>query len=289
MATDYPLPSWIQTHPDDVANKFVSGLQIGATLGEARNRLQQQANQSAVENQLQQDKLTASTIQQTQELQVKKAYEDQQVSLATQKLDAAKQKIGLETMKAARQFQAQQSYQKDYQDALDSGLSKDEAAKGAMFKNLGMFSSGTGAASALRTMAPAKDTALKLQNVGGQDFAVGTGGRFQAIKSDAQIPYSVLTQATTADGKPISGVYVTPKGGIVKTASGASQNKAAIKALEDGKFGLCLTTGRDPKEITPKYTAAKKQYQDLKAGGSGSETPAAQEGLKIKSITAVEP
>ena len=150
MPVSYPLPSWLQASPTDVANKFVSGLQIGAQLGEARNRLAHQAQQSSIENQVTQEKLAASAMQQAQELQVKKAYEDQQVQLAQQKIAAAQQKVGLETAKAARQFQAQQAYQRDYQAGLDMELEPEEAARASYFKNLVQFGSPAGVASAMR-------------------------------------------------------------------------------------------------------------------------------------------
>jgi len=150
MPTAYQIPEWLQTSPNDVATKFVSGLQIGAQLGEARNRLAQQAQQSAVENQVTQDKLASSMLQQQQELAVKKAYEDQQVNLAQQKIQAAQAKVGLETAKAARQFQAQKAYQTDYQAGLDIGLDTEEAARASYFKNLVQFGSPAGAASAMR-------------------------------------------------------------------------------------------------------------------------------------------
>ncbi len=288
MPSQFPLPSWLETRPDDIANKFATGVQIGAQLGEAKNRLAQQAQQSAVENQVTQDRMMASALQSQQELQVKKAYEDQQVSLAQQKIQAAQAKVGLETAKAARQFQAQQAYQRDYQAGIDMDLTPDEAARASYFKNLVQSGSPASVASAMRPSASAKDTTLKLQNVGGQDFAVGSGGAFKPIKSsDAQVPSSILTQATTKDGKPVAGVYFTPKGGVVKTAGNAAQTRAAIKDLESGPFGVWLISGSDPdpNKITPEYKAAKARYQALKSGASA---PSGDNELKIKSITTVD-
>jgi hypothetical protein len=145
---NYSLPSWLEGDPTASAKNWLSGVQIGAAIGEAKNKLKAQQQQFAVEAQQKQDQVTASALKEAQELQVSKAYNDQQVSLKQQQLKIADEKVGAEIQKAARQFQAQQAYQKDFESGVQSGLSEDEAAKSAMFKNLSMFGSTGGGAMA---------------------------------------------------------------------------------------------------------------------------------------------
>ncbi len=293
----YQIPSWLQTSPEDSVKNYVSGLQIGAQLGEARNKLAQQAQQSAVENEVTATKLAQSAMQQQQELQVKKAYEDQQLSLKAQQVQAAQAKVQNETMKAAHQFQAQQSFQKDYQDALDSGMSPDEASRGAVFKNIGMF--GTGAAMASAIKAPntrgGAPTTTVLTGADGRKHAMAyIPGSLAATDLDRGTPTATgdFTAEPLLDssGKALPGKYTVPGPGgsrRVITQTLTNPNKAAIKALEDGQYGIWLSSGRDPKTITPEYTAAKSQYQALKSGAAAPDT-STKDALKIKSITPVD-
>jgi len=150
MAQSYNLPSWLETQPGDIAKQFVSGLQVGAQLGEARNKLAASQQQAAMETQVKQQQLEANTLQQAQELQVSKAYKDQQIALQQQQIEAAQQKVALATAQAARQFQFQKSYQNRYGELVASGKTPDESSRISMFENLPMFGTGAGAASAIR-------------------------------------------------------------------------------------------------------------------------------------------
>ena len=273
---NYPLPSWLETSPNDVANKFVSGLQIGAQLGEARNRLAQQAQQSSIENQVTQEKLAASAMQQAQELQVKKAYEDQQVQLAQQKIAAAQQKVGLETQKAARQFQAQQQYQKDLQEGLDMGLSDEEAARSSYFKNLVQFGSPAGVASAMRpskssvaqipeTMVTPSGTELAYNKATGH-FAVTHRPQDKSSNMYSRMDYASLQREKAGLQKAITdnAMFPTMK---QKVSDWTNQIKAIDNALQR------INPGR----ITPSSAATTgKRFVWNAQAGKIEEVPAAQ-------------
>jgi hypothetical protein len=269
---NYTLPSWLQSDPTVPAKNWLTGVQVGAAIGEAKKKLAAQQQQFAVEAQQKQDQLTASALKEAQELQVSKAYNDQQVSLKQQQLKIADEKVGAEIQKAARQFQAQQAYQKDFESGVQSGLSEDEAAKSAMFKNLSMFGSGTGMGAAMRSMAAPKDTALKLQNVGGQDFAVGSGGRFQAIKPAPSTGSNVLTRAKDETGAYVPNTYLGPGGRVIRTA--APKANPRIKELESGLLGDYLKSGVAPdpkfKALSAAYPSAKKEYDALKSAATAA-------------------
>lgn len=158
MPSTASIPSWLQTSPDDIANKFVSGLQIGAQLGEARNKLAQQAQQSAVENQVTQDKLASDAVETAQKLQVQQAYNDQQISLKQQEVAAAQEKVRNETMKAAAQFQAQKSFNIDRADYMTTHPGDDEGGtRYAFMRNPTLFGTGAGAASAFKGLSTQAD------------------------------------------------------------------------------------------------------------------------------------
>ncbi len=256
MPTQYQIPSWLDTKPDDVANKFATGLQIGAQLGEARNRLQQQAQQSAVENQVTQDKLAASLLQQQQELNVKKAYEDQQVSLAQQKIQAAQQKVGLETVKAARQFQAQQAYQKDYQAGLDMGLPQDEAARGSYFKNLVQFGSPSGAASAMRPNVNKQASIPETMDV--NDI---TGKAHRYIYRG---PGSTMHEVGATSSKP------DPFSMVDYRALGAQKKALIAQRIDADRLGVGASRTNSLRQIDDQIKAIDNQMSQVKGGNAAS-------------------
>ncbi len=277
---EYSLPPQLQQGAPDVAQKFLSGVQLGASIGEAKNRLAQSQQQFAVEAQQKQDQITASALKEAQELQVSKAYNDQQISLKQQALEIADKKVGAETIKAARQFQAQQSYQRDFQDELQrNGGNQDAAAKTAMFKNLGMFGTGAGAATAASRLAVApKDTSLRYETdkESGQRFAVTAQGHAIPIKQvNAQIPSNVLIRAKDETGALVPNTFVGQNGRVIHAT--APKPNPRVKELEDGVLGQYLKSGTAPdpklKNLAAAYPAAKKEYDALKA--TPNTTPAA--------------
>jgi hypothetical protein len=298
---EYSLPPQLQQGAPDVAQKFLSGVQLGASIGEAKNRLAQSQQQFAVEAQQKQDQITASALKEAQELAVSKAYNDQQISLKQQALEIADKKVGAETIKAARQFQAQQAYQKDFQDLVSTGMSEDDAAKSAMFRNLGMFGTGAGGgAAAMRAVTGQRkyEAPQVMKGPGGENvFWSPSTPHFQIGKAPASVPDAASFQAsplTDTTGKALPGKYTVPGPGGTRrviTTSAKNPNAEAIKSLEGGQYGLWLTTGKDPKTQTPEYKAAKAQYQQLKSGAAspatdtttGAAPAAAGERVKVRS------
>ncbi len=264
MPGQYQIPSWLETSPNDVANKFATGVQIGAQLGEARNRLAQQAQQSAVETQVTQDKLAASMLQQQQELNVKKAYEDQQVALAQQKIQAAQAKVGLETVKAARQFQAQQAYQKDYQAGLDMGLPEDEAARGSYFKNLVQFGSPASQASAMR---PGKSSLAQVP-------------QFMTSPSGAEIAYNPASghfaRTDTFRGNAQAPGFWTKFNANSLEREMASLRTARSKASEAMAYDPAQKQIYD--EAGNRINAINQKLQQMQQGGGAAPSPSAAGG-----------
>ncbi len=278
----YALPSWLETHPDDIANKFVSGVQIGAQLGEARNKLAQQAQQSAVENQITQDKLAASTLEQAQQLKVQQAYNDQQISLKQQQVEAAQQKVQNETLKAARMFQAQQGYQKDLQSGLDMGLPQDEAVKASFFKNLMPVVGGTAGASAIRGMTDRSSIpqTMDVPDIGGKQHRYiyrGPGSTMHEVGGGSSRPDFFTQKDYSALTDELKGLKKEHREDI----TGAASNNATMKAAYQNRANRIQDIGRQLQQMRPGGSAPPS----LGAPGEGDEgdftvAPGAASGAK---------
>lgn len=108
MAT-YPIAPWL--HPQDTVGPYVQGLHLGAQLQQERQRLSQQAAESAVRAQMQQEQMERESMIAQQRIEVSKAQQQQEVALKQQELAQHQQTIQLATEAAARKFQAMQAYQ----------------------------------------------------------------------------------------------------------------------------------------------------------------------------------
>ncbi len=288
MPVNYSIPSWLEQTPD-VAGKFLSGVQVGAAIGEARNKLAAQQQQFAVEAQQKQDQITASALKEAQELNVQKAYNDQQISLKQQALQIADQKVGQETLKAAHQYQAQQQYKTDFADykASNPDATDEEAARASMFKNIGMFGSGGGSVA----------TALHSANRGGApttSVVTDSAGRSHTL---ARIPGSLaftdLDRGGATGGDWQDRHDLTRKEKLQDRQFSSIDRKltAAQKALDE-------TPEPDPKSLilTKEYQQKKQRVADLSAqmdklsgGTQSNQTPPTDEEAPPEATTTQQP
>jgi len=128
------LPPWLKAA--DPAAEYARGAQIGASIAEASNSLQQRAQETATRNAMmkvrldQQKQLTEEQhALQQQRLATSAAYDQQRVQLAQDRLKQAAALNQQKTKQAAAQFAARQTYQKGFEQIDASGMSEEEKAK----------------------------------------------------------------------------------------------------------------------------------------------------------------
>lgn len=126
MAVNYPIPPWL-SRDYNPAEKFVQGMQLGASIGQERNKLNQQAATTQMEAQVKSDQSARNALLEQQQNEVQAAYHQQQIDLQQKELEQKQQKVQLETQDAARTFQAQQEYKQSSQALIDQGVDPEEA------------------------------------------------------------------------------------------------------------------------------------------------------------------
>ncbi|HTQ49256.1 MAG TPA: hypothetical protein VMJ12_01000 [Candidatus Acidoferrales bacterium] len=153
------LPSWLRA--PDVAGDYARGLQIGASVREAKARLAQEQQEFAIRTQIQSQQNQQQHNLEQQRIAVANAYRQEQIALRQQQLDEVKAVNDQKTANAARQFAARQEWQKGFA-AIDADPTKTDAEKDAAKTSFTMRLApmmgmpGTEAASMLRDMRPAK-------------------------------------------------------------------------------------------------------------------------------------
>lgn len=107
MPVGLPPTPWIPGAPDLAGN-----YQRGYALGIAQKRLQQEAERTQAELEMQQRQADARAKLEQQQLEVAKAYKTAQLGIAQQKLQEAQQKINFQIGEATRKHAVQDEYQR---------------------------------------------------------------------------------------------------------------------------------------------------------------------------------
>ena len=155
------VPPWLQA--PDVGADYARGLQIGAQVSEARQRLDAQQSEASMRAQTESNQQQQEHALQQQRIATTDAYQQQQIQLRKQQLDQVKAMNDQKTASAARQFVAKQQWQTGFA-KIDSDPNmtpeQKDAAKTSLTMSLApmMGMAGTEAASMLRDMRPPKPT-----------------------------------------------------------------------------------------------------------------------------------
>lgn len=150
----YPMPSWIM--PSDPAAELLRGVQTGAQIGEAQSRLAEAEKRSAMENQIEQQRLQQNALLEKARLQTQGEYQKQRIALDNERLkevaannaartsDAAMRlqelsahnqemerlrglEVGSKSTTAAQKWEQQQAFTKSVQDNIAKGMPREEA------------------------------------------------------------------------------------------------------------------------------------------------------------------
>lgn len=148
MPAALPPTPWIR--PYDTPQLYLGGVQAGASIAEANaritaeaQRLQQQANMSGMQMQLQQQELAQKGRIEQQQLEIQKAYHQAQIGLQKQKLDTAKQQLDLKVQQATQMQQSQARFAGDVKRLQEEqGMNYDDAVARAISMNPDMFAHG---------------------------------------------------------------------------------------------------------------------------------------------------
>lgn len=233
------IASWVRAA--DPAANFIEAYRAGSAISSERARLNMQAQQSEIELQAKQQQLERESAMQSQKLEM-----DRQLRLATmglqqQRLEAAQTIAKTRAEQAARQYSAQQAYEK----ALSAGV---DPSKALMMYGPGMGSMASAMAAAERVSA----------------------------KTTPQMPASLEAKPVTFQGKEVPGLLTvpTPTGyrtleqpGFVGGEAGkrterlhATQNRLAYLRGEKGDI-VKAWGGTSFPTVPPKSAERAKQWQ----------------------------
>lgn len=90
MPSEFSIPPWLDTRQYDPVGTFMRAYQTGAQISEAQTRLAEQQRQANMEAQARQEQLQQTALHDMVNIQVQKAYHDQQASLENERLKEAK-------------------------------------------------------------------------------------------------------------------------------------------------------------------------------------------------------
>jgi hypothetical protein len=153
MPVSYPIPPWL-SRDYDPAQKFVQGMQLGASISQERAKLNQQAATTQMETQVKAEQSQRNALLEQQQNEVQAAYHQQQIDLQQRELEQKQQQVKMQTDEAARTFQAQQQYKTNAQNLIDQGVDDNEAyLRAAMSVGPMMGITGPAMASMGRTLA----------------------------------------------------------------------------------------------------------------------------------------
>lgn len=186
----YPIPNWI-SRPADTPAAYTQGIQIGAQIAQERNRMQMQAEQAAMNAAIRQQEAERESIRQQQRIEIDKAYQQAQIGLRKQQLDQAAASIALRTSQAARQFAAQQTYQRRI-------MAGEDPAKVMLEIGPQMTSSLSGFSSIYKAAQPVVPFQPTTQSVGKADLVQVAPNRWQQIVRTREEVPGRLTQKERA-------------------------------------------------------------------------------------------
>lgn len=165
------MPVQLQmAQPADLAGEYLSGVKTGAAIRAEQNRLQQEQQQEAQKLQMASKQASARLQEvkqehdiQQQRIQVAASYNQQKSALRKQQLDQVAQVNDKKTKAAARQFEARQTFQREFSKIdADESLNDEQrnAAKTRVTMQLApmMGTPGTEASAMLRDLRPPKPT-----------------------------------------------------------------------------------------------------------------------------------
>ena len=155
------IPEWLKA--PDVAADYARGLQIGAGVAEARERLSQQATELNMRQQAEAKRAQEEHDLQQQRIAVSAQYQKQQIQLRQQQLDQVKQVNDAKTANAARAYSARQQWQAGFEKIENDPNMTDEqkdSAKASFTMRLApmMGMPGTEAAAMVRDLRTTKPT-----------------------------------------------------------------------------------------------------------------------------------
>jgi hypothetical protein len=231
MPVGYEIPNWIKG-PGNLAQDFLSGLQAGSQIAHQRAALQQQAQISAVNAQVQQQQLQMQAERQRQQIEMQRAYHDQVTQIRQQQLADQQQKIGMATQMAAQKFAAQQAYSK----RVASG---EDPAKVLLELGPSMGASAGDLGAALRSGTGPKDIVPKAFSVGGRSGIYNPAtGSFKTDVAKKEPTLSVPIDPTNPYGPKISGPASDPK---VQAALEKAQKAMEPPPEQKSKVGSFLS------------------------------------------------
>lgn len=113
----YAIPPWIQ--PADTARNYLAGLQLGANIAQANQRLQAQREEAAMEAEIRTRQLEEQSQERRQRIMLDTSYKEQMLGLQERQLQETQKKNQFAVETAARKFAAQQAFRARVQSGED--------------------------------------------------------------------------------------------------------------------------------------------------------------------------
>lgn len=243
MAEGISIPPWLQTSPYQAADNYVKGVQIGASIAQQRNALQQQAQESAMAAATKQQQLQQSAALDQQQIELSKAKMDAEMGIKNQELAQAQQQIQLKTQQAAQEFQQHMMFQSTVKQLMAADPTMDE-----------------GKASIIATMRGGTG-----KFVSGQGMAA-LGRDYNQITAPSNLQPQFFKSPAGAE------IAMGPKGHILRTDTGTAKSGAPdywtkfdATQLTKELSGLQKAQAEDTGGATAKNETMRKAYSDRAA------------------------
>lgn len=111
------IAPWLKA--PNLAEDWLQGVALGQRATEAQQRLQEERNRVALESQIHAQTLQQRAVEDQQRLAVTKAYHEQEIGLAQQRLQEVQQQNAAKVQDAAMKLQRQTQFNKIYRDTGD--------------------------------------------------------------------------------------------------------------------------------------------------------------------------
>lgn len=274
---NYPIPPWIRP-PQNLAGEYAAGAALGAKIAMERERANQERQMFAIETQVRSEQAHQRALEHQQELQVEKAYHDQQLALRDRALAQQQTVIAVKNQQTARQFAAQQRFRQ----MVEAGEDPDKAAL-----QIGpeLFGSMAGFAGVAREVYQRGHPFVPTtKTVDGVKMVQESPNRWARVPAPSTVSGEPLRLQPILDpnGRVVAGAgaYSTGTGGARPFVfpKVVDPNKKAIEEMEKGPYGEYLTGLRElpkDKQLKMRVEAAMARYKELKAGG-GAAAPGFQ-------------
>lgn len=264
--------------PANLAEQWTRGVQTGAQIKEAQNRLQQQQQEQNAKLQMESMQMQERAKQveeehrvQQQRIAVAQSYNNQKAALRKQQLDQVAKVNAEKTMTAARQFEARQQWDKGFAEIdANEDLSPEEkdAEKTRFTMRLApmMGIPGTEAAAMLREMRPPKPTVPASVTDRG-DFLMVTqpNGQVQLHpKPKAAAERDPLVKVQLQEEAPPTSMSRSQAMQVIPSLPKELQTNAVNKAVTAAAAPAGMAKYRTAEEVRAAYKAGKISRAEAK-------------------------